>query len=415
MGAGTRVMRAFVIAGEPSGDELARALMVGLKSLAPGTEFAGIGGSEMQAEGLQSLFPMDELSVMGFAEIAPKYFRLRRRIAQTAEAALSWQPDLMITVDSPDFCLRVARRVRTAANIRTVHYVAPTVWAWRPRRAAKMAEFIDQVLALFPFEPPYMEAAGMRCDFVGHPVTARVPTSEAEARDFRSKHGISNDATLLLVLPGSRKSEVGRLSGVFGAAAERFLVRHPDTRIVIPAARPVAAMVRRLTSTWGVKPVILDPDKKGAEADKRAAFRAADLALAASGTVSLELAAAGTPMVISYDMNWLSRRIVGRMLRTDTVTLVNLVAESRTVPEFLGRDCRPESIADALTEVLRSPAAQREAMAKTVHRLGKGGEDPGVRAARAVLDGLVRNGRSAPRDQPLPIQPPPKTRVPSVS
>jgi len=389
MGAGARLMRAFLIAGEPSGDDLGCNLMAGLKSLAPDIAFAGVGGAGMQTEGLRSLFPMEELSVMGIAEIAPKYLRLRRRIAQTAEAVLSWRPDLLITIDSPDFCLRVARRVRAVTNIRTVHYVAPTVWAWRPGRAATMAGFIDQVLALFPFEPAYMEAAGMRCDFVGHPIAIRPVVSEAEARDFRSKHGISADATLLLVLPGSRKGEIARLSGTFGEATERFLGRHPDTRVVIPAARPVAAMVREQAAAWAVKPIILDPDMKGAELCKRAGFRASDLALAASGTVSLELAAAGTPMVIAYDMNWISRRIVGRMLLTDTVNLINLVAESRTVPEFLGSDCRPEPLADALTDVLRAPAAQNDAMIETMLRLGQGGEDPGLRAARAVLEGLA--------------------------
>ena len=161
-------MRAFVIAGEASGDKLGAALMAGLKTLRPDVTFDGVGGPLMQSEGMDSRFPMDELSVMGLAEILPKYRALKSRIRQMADAIVATQPDILITIDSPDFCLRVARLVKAVSDIRTVHYVAPTVWAWRPGRAEKMARHIDHVLALFPFEPPYMQAAGMDCDFVGH-------------------------------------------------------------------------------------------------------------------------------------------------------------------------------------------------------------------------------------------------------
>ena len=383
-------MKVFITAGEPSGDRLGGALMAGLKSLHPGIIFAGIGGPEMTAQGLKSRFEMSELSVMGLAEILPKYRALMARINETAAAAIEMQPDVMITIDSPDFSLRVARRVKAKSTIRTVHYVAPTVWAWRPGRAQKMARYIDHVLALFPFEPPYMEAAGMRCDFVGHPVVAEPQASEAAAAAFRAAHGIG-DAPLLLVLPGSRQSEVGRLGPVFQQVAARLAQQRPDIRLVIPAAAPVAGAVRRLTQNWSPAPLILDPlDPAVADpaAEKRAAFRAADLALAASGTVSLELAAAGTPMVIAYDMNWLSRQIIGRMLRVDTVTLVNLVSETRAVPEYIGDNCRPGPITQALLQVLADPQAQQEAMAVTMDRLGRGGEAPGLRAARAVLDAL---------------------------
>ena len=383
-------MRAFLIAGEPSGDNLGGALMAGLKALTSpqGVAFSGIGGPAMQAQGLHSLFSMEELSVMGIAEIAPKYFHLKRRIAEAARAVIACRPDVLITIDSPDFCLRVARLVRASCECRIVHYVAPTVWAWRPGRAARMAGLVDQVLALFPFEPPYMEAAGIPCDFVGHPVVTEPRASDAEAAAFRAGHGIADDVPVLLALPGSRRAEVARLSEVFGAAVERFVSHHPGARVVVPAAAPVASVVRDRASAWAGGPVILDPSAEGAAAVKRAAFRAADVALAASGTVSLELSAAGTPMVIAYDVNWLSRQIAGRMLRIDTVTLVNLVADSRAVPEFLGAECRPAPIAGALAEALRAPEAQRAAMAETMRRLGQGGEDPGLRAARAVLAGL---------------------------
>ena len=385
-------LRVFILAGEPSGDKLGGALMAGLKELRPDVVFEGIGGVQMQAEGLTSRFDMNELSVMGLAEILPKYLHLKRRIAQTAEAVVAMQPDVLITIDSPDFSLRVAKLVKARRNIRTVHYVAPTVWAWRPGRAAKMARHIDQVLALLPFEPPYMEAAGVRCDFVGHPVVAEPVADTADAESFRADNGLGQ-APVLLVLPGSRRSEVARLGERFSDAVQRLKARHPDLKIVVPAAAPVAEAVLALTADWP-DTLVLDPregEYSAAMAQKRAAFRAADVALAASGTVSLELAAADTPMVIAYDMSPLSRLIIGRMLLVDTVTLVNLVSDTRVVPEFIGKSCTPKAIADGVSAVLDAPDAQRSAMAITMQRLGKGGEAPGLRAARAVLDGIARD------------------------
>ncbi len=376
-------MKVFVIAGEPSGDRLGGALMAGLKQLVPDVRFDGVGGPMMQAQGLVSRFDMTELSVMGIAEVLPKYRALMARINQTAAAVLDTRPDVLITIDSPDFSLRVAKRVKAGSNIRTVHYVAPTVWAWRPGRAAKMARHIDHVLALFPFEPPYMQAEGMECDFVGHPVVAEPQATEVDAAAFRAEHGIGENP-LILALPGSRRGEVSRLAQTFGDALTRVLSVHPSARVVVPCAAPVADLVTDLTRNWPGRPILIDPRRDG-PADKRGAFRAADVALAASGTVSLELAASGTPMVIAYDMNWLSRQIIGRMLRVDTVTLVNLVSETRVVPEFIGERCRPDLISQGIVDVLAAPQAQKAAMALTMERLGQGGEAPGLRAARAVL------------------------------
>ena len=382
-------LRVFILAGEPSGDKLGGALMAGLRHLRPDVTFEGIGGVQMQAEGLASRFDMSELSVMGLAEILPKYLPLKRRIAQTVEAVVAMRPDVLITIDSPDFSLRVARGVKACSGIRCVHYVAPTVWAWRPGRAAKMARHVDQVLALLPFEPPFMQAAGMRCDFVGHPVLAEPVASDAQALEFRAAHGMGA-APLLLVLPGSRRAEVARLGAPFATAVRLLKAQRPDLRIVVPAAAPVAQAVLDLTADWP-DTTVLDPrggDYEQAMAQKRAAFRAADVALAASGTVSLELAAADTPMVIAYDMSPLSRMIISRMMLVDTVTLVNLVSETRVVPEFIGARCRGDLIAAGVTSVLEVPEAQHAVMALTMQRLGQGGEDPGLRAALAVLGGL---------------------------
>jgi lipid-A-disaccharide synthase len=383
-------LRVFILAGEPSGDKLGGALMAGLKALRPDVVFEGIGGVQMQAEGLESLFDMDELSVMGLAEVLPKYRHLKRRIAQTAQAVIAMEPDVLITIDSPDFSLRVAKLVKAGSDTRTVHYVAPTVWAWRPGRAAKMAHHIDHVLALFPFEPPLMQAAGMRCDFVGHPVVAEPVATRAQADAFRAAHGMGT-APLLMVLPGSRRGEVARLGARFGEALRLIKARNPGMHTVVPAAGPVAQAVLELTADWP-DTTVLDPrqgDYAQAMIEKRSAFAAADIALAASGTVSLELAASATPMVIAYDMSPLSRFIISRMMLVDTVTLVNLVSETRAVPEFIGKACTPQAIAKGIEEVIAAPQAQRAAMAVTMERLGQGGEAPGLRAARAVLAGLA--------------------------
>ncbi len=385
-------MRVFVLAGEPSGDRLGGALMAALRHLEPGIEFQGIGGPLMQAQGLVSQFPMEELSVMGIAEVLPKYAHLKRRIAETAQAVIRMQPDVLITIDSPDFSLRVAKRVKADSQIRTVHYVAPTVWAWRPGRARKMARVIDHVLALLPFEPPYMEAAGMACDFVGHPVVAEPVANRQDIAAFRAAHNLG-DAPFVLALPGSRRSEVTRLAPVFGQALDMFLKDHPRFRVVVPAATNVTELVREKLQNWPGDPVILDPKRHQADIfqrDKRAAFAGADLALAASGTVSLELAAVATPMVVAYTFHWLSWQIMRRMALIDTVTLVNLVSDTRVVPECLGPDCRPDIIARELAAVHADPTAQADAMRVTMERLGLGGEEPGLRAAWAVLRGMTR-------------------------
>ncbi|MEM8959295.1 MAG: lipid-A-disaccharide synthase [Pseudomonadota bacterium] len=389
--------RLFIVVGEASGDALGAALVQGLRTLEPEAEIAGLAGPKMQAEGLKSLFPMEELSVMGLTEVLPKYPHLRRRMLQTVEAVLAARPDVLLTIDAPDFSLRVAKRVRAAdPSIRTVHYVAPSVWAWRRGRAAKMAPFVDQVLALLPFEPPYMETAGMRCDFVGHPVTTEPVASAAEAAAYRARIG-AGQGPLILALPGSRRGEVTRLTDVFGESLARVAAAHPEAQFVLPAAPSVVDLLRERTADWPKPLHLVDPAEDADGADKRAAFAAADVALAASGTVSLELAAADTPMVIAYDMAWLTRQILRRMLRVDTVTLVNLVSETRAVPEFLAENCRPDLIAPSLLQVLDAPDAQREAARLTMDRLGRGGAAPGLLAARAVLDGLAENGEGPGR------------------
>ncbi|MEL6481340.1 MAG: lipid-A-disaccharide synthase, partial [Pseudomonadota bacterium] len=307
--------RLFLIAGEPSGDRLGGALLTALRDLAPGLEVAGIGGQAMRAAGLKPIFGIEALSVMGITEVVPKLPTILRLMREAREACLAFRPDALVTIDAPSFGLRVAKGVRAAApGIRTVHYVAPSVWAWRPGRARKMAAFVDQVLAILPFEPPYMEAEGMRCDFVGHPIAGEPVARDDDVAAFRAAHGV--DGPLLLLAPGSRAGEVRRMGPVFRETLALLRNDTPDLRAVVPVAETV---------TDAVKGLFPGEILLGAEADaamRRAATRAATVALVKSGTITLEMAAAGTPQVAAYRTSWLTAAIARRLLRVDTANLV---------------------------------------------------------------------------------------------
>ena len=383
-------MKLFLLAGEASGDRLGAELMRGLRQLKPDVRFRGIAGPEMQSEGLDSLFDMAELSVMGLAEVLPKYFALKRRLDQTVAEVLAWKPDILVTIDSPDFCLRVARAVRAAdPSIRTCHYVAPSVWAWRPGRAKKMAAYIDHVLALLPFEPPYMQAEGMACDFVGHPVAAQAAVTSKQIAQFQADFGLDPARRSLVVLPGSRASEIKRLLPIFcKVVAQPYFA---EFQLIFPTLLHLEPLLRAEIDALAQDTVLVTGaglTAADAAEQRLVAYGAATAALAASGTVSLELAAAGTPMVIAYDMGFISRMVIGAMLKIDTVTLVNLVSETRAVPEFIGKDCKAERIAPALQQILDAPDAQAQAIKTTMTRLGRGDPELPYRAARAVLRDL---------------------------
>jgi lipid-A-disaccharide synthase len=389
-------MKVFILAGEPSGDKLGGALMVGLQSLGP-VEFQGVGGPMMQAQGLRSLFDMTDLSVMGLLEVLPKIPKLLRRVKQTVAAAREFAPDVLITIDSPDFCLRVAGKLKDAnPNLKVIHYVAPSVWAWRPERAEKMAKSVDHVLALLPFEPPYMEKAGMSCDFVGHPVAAEPIPTEAEMDALAAELGLNRDYPILCLLPGSRKGEVARMGPVYRWSLASSARDIAGVQVLMPAAGAVVEQVEDLVDDWALRTYILDPtgfSAEEAEHRKRTAFRLADAALATSGTVALELAAAECPMVVAYKANYLSTRMVKKMAQIDTANLINIVTKTRVIPEFLFENCTPQNIGPVLADLLTNKdahAKQRAACIQTIDALGRGGEDPGLRAAKSVIAFLAR-------------------------
>ena len=375
-----------MVAGEASGDALGASLLDGMIRLGAAPDVRGVAGPAMQRRGAKTLFAMDELSVMGIWEVLPRYRALHRRMVEVADAAIHSDARALVTIDSPDFCLRVASRVRAARpDLPIIHYVAPSVWAWRPGRAKKMARFVDHVLALLPFEPPLMEDAGMTCDFVGHPAAAEARADPDEVARFRQVNGLERD--VLLILPGSRQGEIARLSPTFGVAAALTMRARPHLQAVIPVAPGRMSQVRAVTDPWPFRPLLIDSSDTEA---RRAAFAVGSVALAASGTVSLDLAREGVPMVVGYDVNPVSRFIMSRMMVTDTVTLVNLVSGTRAIPEFIGSHFKAAPMAAAAVRALAHPEPQKAAMRETMALLGEGDEPPGVRAARSVIAAISR-------------------------
>ena len=382
-------MKIFIIAGEDSGDKLGSAIMDSLNEvIASPLKFSGIGGNSMTSRGLQSLFPMSELSVMGFVEIASQYTKLQKRINQTVCSILNEKPDILLTIDAPEFCFRVAKKIKLKnKNIPIAHYVAPTVWAWRPSRAKKISKFIDHILALFPFEPPYFHYAGVNCDFVGHPVVSEKIANEDSITEFKKEYSIT-DEPIILCLPGSRKSEIDRLMPVFGKTLDQFSNILPDARFILVSTPDVYEYSKIYLDHMPKDVVFLTPEKFGLEKYlefKKASFKISHLALAASGTVSLELAANNTPMVIGYDMNFLSRNIISLMLKTDTVNLVNLITGNRSIPECIGPNFNAEKLFLEMVRVYSNTQSQIKDFKTTMDLLGKNNQPPNIRAAKSLL------------------------------
>ena len=372
----------FLIAGEPSGDLIASRLMAALRRRTQGgVRFAGVGGPLMAEQGLESLFPYDELSLMGVLEIVPHVPRMLRRIRATARTARRLRPAAFVSVDVPEFSLRVARRLK-GAGFPLIHYVAPTVWAYRPGRAAKIARYLDHVLCLFPFEPPYFEAEGLDASFVGHPLVEE-PIADADGPEFRSRHGIGATQPAIAVLPGSRASELRRHEHAFGETVRTLSKSIEGLQVLVPTLPQNRAAVAAQTASWGAPVTVIE-----GKAEKYAAFAASDAALTASGMATLELALAGVPMIVCYRANPITAAIAWRIVKVPHVAMPNIIAERRAAPEFLQQDCTPERLVPAMEQLLQDADRRRdqiESFREIAAKLGRGGPPPSERAAEVVL------------------------------
>ncbi|WP_160120788.1 lipid-A-disaccharide synthase [Rhodovarius lipocyclicus] len=373
----------YLIAGEASGDVLGARLIAALRARDPDLDFAGVGGERMAEQGFSSLFPMRELALMGLLEVLPRIRSLSRRMDQTVVDIEARRPAAIITIDSPGFTLRVANRVKPL-GIPVIHYVAPQVWGWRQGRARKLGRKLDRILALLPFEAPFFTAHGIPVDFVGHPVLES-GADRGDAARFRAKHGLAPDERLLIVMPGSRRTEVSRLLPVFGAT---LALLPPGIRAVVPLAGPVEEAVRAATAHWPRPPILVRD-----VAEKYDAFAAAEAGLIKSGTSSLECAVAGLPHIVGYRLNPITAQIVKRLMKVRFVSLVNLLAEREVVPEFLQDACNPATLAAALRPLLEGGATrarQLEGFADALGRLRPPEGTPSDAAAEAVLRAIGR-------------------------
>jgi len=376
----------YLIAGEPSGDLLGARLMAALKQQTGGrVRFAGIGGEEMRAEGLVSLFPMAELSVMGLVEVLPRVPLILRRLRETLSDIETKSPDAVVTIDSWGFCGRIHKGLKErSSSIPRIHYVAPMVWAWKKGRAKTLAQVLDLLLTLFPNEPAWFEKEGLRSVHVGHSVIEG-GAGQGDGAAFRVRHGLAPNQRIVCLLPGSRRSETSRLLPVFAATLDLLAARYPDLVVAVPTVETVADEVAATTAGWPLPTLVL----RGA-AERFDAFAAASAALAASGTVALELAMANVPAVIAYRVSPVSAFVATRFLGLDLkfVSLVNILAERQVMPELLQDDCRPDRLAAAVGHLLDDPGAvedQRHGAREALTRLGWGETSPSARAATAIL------------------------------
>ena len=397
-----RALSLYIVAAEESGDALGAALVRALQARHGGAlTLNGVGGRAMAAAGVSSPFAVEELSIMGIAAVPRRLPLIFRRIRETAAAVVAARPDALVIVDSPDFTHRVARRVRRLApEIPILDYVSPSIWAWRPGRARAMRAYVDQVLAILPFEPAlYVKLGGPPCRYVGHPLVERIAQLRPNAEEAQRRR---TDPPAVLILPGSRASEIRHLLDTFGVAIEQVAARCGPMELVLPTVPHLAAQVRAAVAGWKIPPrIVVDP------AEKWAAFRRARAALAASGTVTLELALAGIPTVAAYRMSPVEAFIVVKLVRLlarlPSVILANLVLGENVIPEFLQADCTPERLAGSLLPLL-SDTPQRQRQIAAFGRLDAimaiGSEAPSAKAAAIVLDVAQQHGR---RDPAAPV------------
>ena len=365
-------LKIVLVAGEESGDQLGAPLMRLLKDRTGGrVRFSGVGGRAMTAEGLASPFAIDELAIIGFAAIPQRLPRILRRIRETARLAVAAEPDALVIIDSPDFTHRVARRVRAAApSIPIIDYVSPSVWAWRPGRARAMRAYVDHVMALLPFEPEaHRRLGGPPCTYVGHPLLEQLDSLRPNAEEARRRLA---EPPLVLVLPGSRSGEIRRLLAIFGQALGLLAGAGPKPDIVLPTLPHLAERIAAGVADWPLAPRIVVDAK-----EKQAAFRGARAALAKSGTVTLELALAGVPMVTAYQVSLIEEIVARLAITVPSAILPNLILGENAVPEFLQRDCTAENLARAMAPLM-ADGPERRAQVEAFARLDKAMRAPGI-------------------------------------
>lgn len=374
-----------IVAGERSGDALGAELVAALKArLGPGVTFWGVAGPKMLAAGVETLFPMEDIAVMGVGPVIARLPTLLRRIDETARAVVARKPDLLVIVDSPDFTHRVARKVRAALpDLAIVDYVSPTVWAWRPGRAKRMTAYVDHVLALLPFEPAaHQRLGGPACTYVGHPLIERLDELRPAAGE---RTALGDGPVRLLVLPGSRAGVTHRHLPLFGETLRRLGPTAETLALTLPTTERLTGDVARLTADWPVRPTIIT-----GEAEKFAAFRGAHAALASSGTVTLELALSGVPTAAAYKLEWFAP-LLEPFIRIEApfILLPNLILDEMAIPELVHRDATPEKLAAALAPLL-SDGPERAAQLAALGRLDEtmrlpGGMAPSERAAEVTV------------------------------
>jgi lipid-A-disaccharide synthase len=397
-----RELRLFLIAGEHSGDALGAKLMGALDAGRGGRiRYLGVGGPRMAGAGFSSQFPIEEIAVMGPLAILARLPAILRRVAGTAAAAVAAEPDAVVIIDSPEFTHPIARRIRRRRpDIPIIDYVSPSVWAWRPGRAHKMRNYVDHVLALLPFEPEvHARLAGPPCTYVGHPLIERLASIRAlDPSPLARRLGLSSHAHLLVVLPGSRPSEVSRLLVPFGQALDRLRERGRKFEVAIPVVDSLRRLIEDGVAHWRKPPHLLEGDE-----DKFCAFRLARAALAASGTVSLELALTGTPMVIAYKVDPVAAPVLRRMIKAPSTVLPNLILGTRAVPEFHQEHCTPVKLANALAPLIDDGDVRQQQLAaleKVPERMRLPRGSPSEAAAEIVLN-YAEMGRGWPRPQAM--------------
>lgn len=374
----------YLVAGEPSGDNLGGPIMRALKIIAAqngvNIRFSGVGGERMMEAGIKSLFPLSDIALFGIMEVIPHLFRVWKRLRMIVADVSRQKPNIVITIDSSSFSFALARRLKNY-NIPLVHLNAPKVWAYRPGRVKTVAKLYDHLLALLPFEPAWFEAAGLKCTFIGHPVV-EYGADKGDGLAFRKKYGILPDAPILCLLPGSRVSEINALLPIFEKVVYSLCAQRPDVRLIMPTVSNVAHKVRSIVSTWSNKPLIIENIS-----EKFDSFAASTVALVASGTVSVEMAMAKTPMVVAYKVSAITAAIIRKLVTVRYASIVNLLLNRPVIPEFIQEDCTAEKLTTEVLSLLNDPqlrAAQTAEFNIAAKMLGQGDRLPSERAAEAI-------------------------------